>query len=60
MLTLLHQDLEKIEHTAWISHKRGQQGVFYPEAMIRFQKSYYMIFVKLPKHDFQCSGEGKT
>ena len=51
MLTLLHQDLEKIEHTAWISHKRGQQGIFYPESMIRFQKSFYMIFVKLPKHD---------
>ena len=45
MLTLLHQDLEKIEHAAWISYKRGQQGVYYPEAMIRFQKSFYMIFI---------------
>jgi len=33
-LKLSGQDLEKIGHTAWISHKRGQQGVFYPEAMI--------------------------
>ena len=41
MFTLFHQDLKKIEHAAWISYKRGQQGVYYPEAMIMFQLLLY-------------------
>lgn len=34
-LKLTIQDLEKIQHAAWVSYNRGQQGVYYPEAMIR-------------------------
>ena len=30
------QDLRKIDHAAYLSEKRGQQGVFYSEADIRF------------------------
>ena len=59
MLTLLHQDLEKIEHAAWISCKRGQQGVYYPEAMIRFRKSFYMIFINSQSMTSRALVKGK-